>query len=41
MEELRRRVAVDFSADPTELVKMPAGNDKEPPFRVITLQSGR
>jgi hypothetical protein len=41
IDELRRRVVVDFSADSTILAKMPPGDEAHPPFHVIRLRSGR
>lgn len=40
-EDLRRRVEVDFSANPAELSGTPLTNEGEAGFRVIRLRSGR
>jgi hypothetical protein len=40
-QTLQDRVVVDFSANPADLAKMPAGDINSPPFRVIYLRSGK
>jgi hypothetical protein len=40
IEELQRRVEVDWNANPDELLKMPP-QERGPPFRVISLRNGK